>query len=64
MNKGKREHFMGVVGPQIVAKEAPEIEDVFKLFFDGEVVDKVAEESSFYEVINYQACQLVVPGNP
>jgi hypothetical protein len=44
--KGQKENFMGSVGPQRAAKQATDIVDVFKLFFNSELIDKIVEETN------------------
>jgi hypothetical protein len=42
------ENFTGSVGPQGAAKEVTEIVDVFKLFFNSELVETIVEETNRY----------------
>jgi hypothetical protein len=46
--KGQRENFMYSVGPQGAAKEVTEIADIFKLFFNKELVDTIVEDANRY----------------
>jgi hypothetical protein len=46
--KGQRENFMGSVGPQGAEKRGDRNCDVFELFFNSELVDKIVEETSRY----------------
>jgi hypothetical protein len=39
---------MGSVGPQGAAKEVTEIVDVFELFFESQLVEKIVEETNRY----------------
>jgi hypothetical protein len=50
---------MGCVGPQGAAKQVMEIVDVFELFFNRELIDKIVERpidmpSSFYWSVNFR----------
>jgi hypothetical protein len=46
--KGQKENFMGCVGSQGAAKQVTEIVDIFKLFFNKELTDKILEETNRY----------------
>jgi hypothetical protein len=61
--KGQGENFTSSVRPQDAAK----VMDDFQLFFNRELIDRIAEEtdmlSSFYMVVNYRADQPLGHGN-
>ncbi|PNF24933.1 hypothetical protein B7P43_G09365 [Cryptotermes secundus] len=46
--RGQREHFTGSVGAQGPSKDLTEIVDVFKLFFDKELIETIVTETNRY----------------
>jgi hypothetical protein len=46
--KGQRENVTSSAGPQGAEKQVTEIVDVFELFFNGEFVAEIVEETNIY----------------
>jgi hypothetical protein len=45
---GLREAFTGMHGPQNSMQDVTDIVDIFKLFFDKDLVQKIVDETSHY----------------
>jgi hypothetical protein len=56
--KGQRKNFTGSVGPQSATKQVIEIVDIFELFLNSELVDKIVEETNTYTKQFLRGCKL------